>query len=100
MKITLQLAAVRLRRIPRREFNQSIIRLRTPQQAAGNALAIAVQNQDLLNLTPIHDDIFSFSEICMGAINLDSVEYNRSSHHACIIGKRMEIGNGRNAIFL
>jgi hypothetical protein len=29
--------------IPRKEFNQSIIRSLTPQQAAGNALAIAVQ---------------------------------------------------------
>jgi hypothetical protein len=44
LKITLQQAAVRLRRIPRKEFNQSIIRSLPPQQAAGNALAISVQN--------------------------------------------------------
>jgi len=43
LKITLQQAAGNL---PRKEFNQSIIRSLTPQQAAGNALAIAVHEAD------------------------------------------------------
>jgi hypothetical protein len=43
LKITLQQAAVRLRRIPRKESNRFKIRSLTPQQAAGNALAIAGQ---------------------------------------------------------
>jgi len=47
LKITLQQAAVRLRRTLRKEFNQSIIRSLTPQQAAGLALAIAVQSMHL-----------------------------------------------------
>ena len=44
LKIPLQQAAVPpLAGFPVRNFNRSIIRLLTPQQAAGNALAIAVQ---------------------------------------------------------
>ena len=50
LKITLQQAAVRPWRITRKEFNQSIIRSLTPQQAAGNALAIAVQKAPFLKL--------------------------------------------------
>ena len=51
LKITLQQAAVRLRRIPRKESNRFIIRSLTLQQAAGNALAIA--GQVYLNLAEI-----------------------------------------------
>jgi len=44
LKITLQQAAVPpLAGFPVRNFSRSIIRSLTPQQAAGNALAIAVQ---------------------------------------------------------
>ena len=47
LKITLQQAAGNL---PRKEFNQSIIRSLTPQHAAGNALAIAVQKAPFLKM--------------------------------------------------
>jgi hypothetical protein len=44
LKITLQQAAVPpLAGFPAKNFNRSIIRSLTPQQAAGNALAVAVQ---------------------------------------------------------
>ncbi len=46
LKITLQQAAVPpLAGFPVRKFNRSVIRSLTPQQAAGNALAIAVQKK-------------------------------------------------------
>ena len=68
LKITLRQAAVRLRRIPRMEFNQSIIRSLTPQQAAGNALAIAVKknaNSDEKNYLIMEtDDYLSLGGIC------------------------------------
>ena len=67
LKITLQQAAVPpLAGFPVRNFYRSIIRSLTPQQAAGNALAIAVQQypvlQSDLDRSGVGSQSFGFSQ--------------------------------------